>query len=829
MKTAVYRTSGDSPLVPALIECAEDGKQSVCLVELKARFDEHRNIEWSRALEEAGVHVVYGFPDLKVHAKMTLVVRREGDGLRRYVHVGTGNYHAVTARSYEDLSLFTADPEIAEDVAALFNYLTGFGRPARFAKLLVAPFGLRTRLIERIRAAGAAAAAGTSARIRIKVNALTDAAVIEELYAASQQGAQVEIVARSICMLRPGVPGLSENIRVRSIAGRFLEHSRLYGFEIGGETEFFLGSADLMTRNLDRRVEVLVPVEQARLRQELDRRLRQRLVGHRRRPGSSPRTERGAAQARQGRACSRPSGEPAAAGAPAFAPRGRVAQPQPVKLGGLTGVLARMTGMRVGVIDVGRTRSGCSSRRSSEAQRARSARNVRTSASARRSCVTGASGERSSTKWRQSPVSTRESRGSSASASWKRSSPHRDGRATSHNACSTRSAARPQPTSASSRPRRKVASPSRGPSRARAPGEGVVAVCDVGGGSTEVVVGTELLGPAWVRSVDLGSLRLTAALLPSDPPAPAEIEAAQSSVRAAFAAVEPPRPEIALATGGSARAVARIVGHEYGPDELELVVEILASRPAAASAEKLGIRPERARTLLAGALILAEVSRRARSAVHTVARRYPRRCGVPAGRPAARRLEHLVEQLDVARVREQLPRLRGRQPAQVVDLVASARTPRSSGRISHQRTRFGRPFVSRWRVVVSSSPSSQRRPVSSSISRSAQSSSLSPRIRLPLRERPVVVLGPVHDDDASVADDQPSGSSNLLYAVFASRFHAASHSSRGSSCAAPARVRAAARRPARCRAASPRAPAAAPPRRRRPGARRARPGGTSRP
>ena len=269
MKTAVYRTSGDSPLVPALIQCAEDGKQSVCLVELKARFDEHRNIEWSRALEQAGVHVVYGFPDLKVHAKMTLVVRREGDGLRRYVHVGTGNYHAVTARSYEDLSLFTADPEIAEDVASLFNYLTGFGRPAQFKKLLVAPFGLRTRLIERIRAVGAAAAAGTPARIRLKVNALTDAAVIEELYAASQQGARVDIVARSICMLRPGVPGLSENVHVRSLAGRYLEHSRLYGFEIGGETEFFLGSADLMNRNLDRRVEVLVPVEQGRLRQEL--------------------------------------------------------------------------------------------------------------------------------------------------------------------------------------------------------------------------------------------------------------------------------------------------------------------------------------------------------------------------------------------------------------------------------------------------------------------------------------------------------------------------------------------------------------------------------
>jgi polyphosphate kinase len=185
------------------------------------------------------------------------------------VHVGTGNYHAVTARSYEDLSLFTADPVIAEDIAALFNYLTGFGRPSRFQKILVAPFGLRTRLIERIRAAGHAAKAGKHARIRFKVNALTDEAVIEELYTASQHGATIEIVARSICMLKPGVPGLSESISVRSIVGRYLEHSRLYGFEIDEEVQVFLGSADLMTRNLDHRIEVVVPIEQPRLRQEM--------------------------------------------------------------------------------------------------------------------------------------------------------------------------------------------------------------------------------------------------------------------------------------------------------------------------------------------------------------------------------------------------------------------------------------------------------------------------------------------------------------------------------------------------------------------------------
>ena len=175
----------------------------------------------------------------------------------------------MTARSYEDLSLFTADPAIAEDIASLFNYLTGFGRPSRFQKILVAPFGLRTRLIERIRAAGEAAAEGVDARVRFKVNALTDEAVIEELYTASQHGAKIEIVARSICMLKPGVPGMSDNISVRSIVGRYLEHSRLYGFQIGDEVEVFLGSADLMTRNLDHRIEVVVPVEQPRLRQEM--------------------------------------------------------------------------------------------------------------------------------------------------------------------------------------------------------------------------------------------------------------------------------------------------------------------------------------------------------------------------------------------------------------------------------------------------------------------------------------------------------------------------------------------------------------------------------
>jgi polyphosphate kinase len=269
LKTTVYRTSDQSPIVPALIECAEAGKQSVCLVELKARFDESRNIEWSRALEQAGVHVVYGFPSLKIHAKMTLVVRREAGGLRRYVHLGTGNYHAATARVYEDFGLFTADEEIGADVADLFNYITGFGRPQRFRKLLVAPFDLRARLIAEIRAVAQAAEAGKSASIRIKVNALTDDAVIAELYKASQAGAKVDIVARSICSLRPGVAGLSETIQVRSILGRFLEHSRLFVFQAGKKTSYYLGSADLMPRNLDHRLEVVAPVEDPALQARL--------------------------------------------------------------------------------------------------------------------------------------------------------------------------------------------------------------------------------------------------------------------------------------------------------------------------------------------------------------------------------------------------------------------------------------------------------------------------------------------------------------------------------------------------------------------------------
>jgi polyphosphate kinase len=269
LKSTVYRTGDDTPLVPALIEASENGKQSVCLVEIKARGDERRNIEWSRAMEQSGVHVVYGVASLKIHAKATLVVRREGGGLRRYVHIGTGNYNNVTAKAYEDFGLFTADEEITADIADLFNHLTGFGRPAHFRKLLVAPFTLKQRLIEEIRKVAEAARDGRKARIRIKVNGLTQVEIIDELYKASEAGARIDLLVRGVCSLRPGVPGLSDGIRVRSVLGRFLEHSRLFHFEAGDRNRYYLGSADLMPRNLDHRVEVLVPLEDVGTQSEI--------------------------------------------------------------------------------------------------------------------------------------------------------------------------------------------------------------------------------------------------------------------------------------------------------------------------------------------------------------------------------------------------------------------------------------------------------------------------------------------------------------------------------------------------------------------------------
>jgi polyphosphate kinase len=270
IKQTVYRTSPDAPLVPALIDAAERGKQAVCMVELKARFDERANIQWAKKLEEAGVHVVYGLPALKTHVKCVLVVRREGGGVRHYAHIGTGNYNPKTARLYTDIGLFTADAQIGSDIAEMFNYLTGYARPRRYRKVLVAPFNLQKGILEEIERTIAAHSSERPARIRMKMNSLLDAPVVRALYRASQVGVEVKLNVRGICALRPGVPGISENIDVLSVVGRFLEHSRIYSFERPGEEpRVYIGSADLMPRNLYNRVELLTPVDDARLRGEL--------------------------------------------------------------------------------------------------------------------------------------------------------------------------------------------------------------------------------------------------------------------------------------------------------------------------------------------------------------------------------------------------------------------------------------------------------------------------------------------------------------------------------------------------------------------------------
>jgi polyphosphate kinase len=289
IKQTLYRTSGESPIVDALVDAAEAGKQVVVVVEIKARFDERANIIWARKLEEAGCHVVYGFVGMKTHAKLMLIVREEPDGsLKRYCHIGTGNYHPTTARLYEDFGLLTADRDVGEDVTDLFNHLTGYGRKAGYRRLLVAPEALRAGIVDRIGRQTARARAGKPAKIAFKCNALVDEVVIDALYLASQAGVPVDVWVRGMCALRPGVPGLSQTVKVRSVLGRFLEHSRIYAFGTGepdrdplpGEdpqagNEVWIGSADMMHRNLDRRVEALVrvvdPAHCARLRELIAR------------------------------------------------------------------------------------------------------------------------------------------------------------------------------------------------------------------------------------------------------------------------------------------------------------------------------------------------------------------------------------------------------------------------------------------------------------------------------------------------------------------------------------------------------------------------------
>lgn len=274
IKATLYRTSGSSsPIVSALLEAAENGKQVAVVIELKARFDEQNNIEWAKRLERAGVHVVYGFPRLKVHAKVLMIIRQDDDGLRRYLHFGTGNYNEKTARIYTDLGLFTCRPRLGSDAVALFNALTGFSKVTDFDDLFVSPVTMRRELLARIDRETEHARAGRPAGIRAKLNALTDLDMVRALYRASQGGVETDLLVRGMCILRPGMPGLSERIRVRSIVGRFLEHSRIYVFENGGEREVLISSADWMGRSLDRRVELTVPVQDQALAETIDRRV----------------------------------------------------------------------------------------------------------------------------------------------------------------------------------------------------------------------------------------------------------------------------------------------------------------------------------------------------------------------------------------------------------------------------------------------------------------------------------------------------------------------------------------------------------------------------
>jgi polyphosphate kinase len=269
IKQTLYRTSGDSPFVRALSRAAQNGKQVTAVVEIKARFDEANNIAWARRLEENGVHVVYGLIGIKVHGKTALVVRREGEGIRRYVHIGTGNYNPQTARAYTDLSLLTARPEIAEDAAALFNLLTGYSDPPKWNRLAVAPYDLPTRVQQAIEREAERARAGEPARIIAKMNSLVDPTTIRALYAASQAGVEIDLIVRGICCLRPGVPGLSEKIRVTSVVDRFLEHSRVFSFGVGDRNETWISSADWMPRNFVRRIEIMCPVEDPALKRRL--------------------------------------------------------------------------------------------------------------------------------------------------------------------------------------------------------------------------------------------------------------------------------------------------------------------------------------------------------------------------------------------------------------------------------------------------------------------------------------------------------------------------------------------------------------------------------
>ena len=610
IKHTIYRTSGDSPMVPALIRAAEQGKQAVVLVELKARFDEARNIGWARALERAGVHVVHGFPALKTHAKCALVVRREHGGIRRYVHIGTGNYHPRTARLYTDAGLFTCRPDIAADVSDLFNYLTGFGRPQRYRKLLVAPTDLRERIIDEVRRVTADTVAGGRGRIVLKMNGLADRPVIESLYEASQAGVQVDLVVRSICCLRPGVPDLSENIRVVSVLGRFLEHERLFAFH-GAESRYFLGSADMMPRNLDSRVEVLVPVEDTAIQGEIDTLLETSLsdtrscfqlmpdgTWERRRPAEGERRAllaRRAHGSRAGGRARRRRGRRSRGGRRAHRARGQAAR------------RGSRVSSRYAVIDV-----GTNTVRLLVAEQER--RPPHSDVTPTRSCVRLGRDLRATARISdQSLLHVSEALRSYSGVARKLGAVDLRIIATS----AAREAENGQELAA-----RVLADTGHEleiideDEEARLawvgalnaldePWEGEVGVVDVGGGSTEVVVGSIGNGIHFSHSYKLGSGRLTDMCIEHDPPRPFELERVRRIIDETLPAMgEIPQPQHASAVAGSASNLRRLVGPLLDVEALERAVRILCEHPSRRVARRFELEQERVRILPAGALIL---------------------------------------------------------------------------------------------------------------------------------------------------------------------------------------------------------------------------------
>ena len=612
LKTTVYRTSDDSPVVPALIEVAEDGRQSVCLVELKARFDEHRNIEWSRALERAGVHVVYGFPNLKIHAKTTLIVRREGNALRRYVHIGTGNYHALTARIYEDFGLFTADEEIAADVADLFNYVTGFGRPQAFRKLLVAPFNLRSRLVEEIRSGRQG-----GRRRRARAHPPEDERAHRR---DDHRGALRRLAGRRRDRHRraldlPAPAGRPRPLRddPRAQRPRALPRAqpllRLRGGRRGDHVHGQRRPDDAQPRppHRDRRARSRTRRVQAQLARRLRRPARgqhgldapadgswKRLSARARTSARRGATTRSCARRRRARAGASPGGRARALPADPAPENGVAHEGRHHRRGLEHGPPAgRRAATAAGSSRSTRSGSTSSSARTSSATGGSRAARI---AEAARCAGAYAPERRRGLRSRVEVIVTAPGRQSANGAELvRRAEPPRRG----------------APVRVALAPTRRAGSRSRARSRRPARSRASVAVCDVGGGSTEVGRRHRR------RRARLVALRWTSArcgsrerFLGDDPPGKAALAAARDEVERHLEAFAPPLPQAALATGGTARALRKLVGWTLEAEELDAALRILGKRPSAKVAKTFGLHEHRARTLAAGAVILAALQAR---------------------------------------------------------------------------------------------------------------------------------------------------------------------------------------------------------------------------